>query len=299
MRGGPISRDSLADVRRGTPAAQEALLEATYAELRRIAAALMRRERPGHTLQPTELVHSAWFKLVDQARVAWTDRAHFLNIAGRAMRQVLVDHARRRGAVKRAAGRPTGHLRRRSRPRRGGQRRRPGPARRARAIRGPRSPSRTGGGSARLRRHERRRSRPRARGLASHGGARLDGRAAVARPRTEGDRPWSLSASRSSSACSSPSKKCPPPSGPPISTWPVPATQRCGRRWSRCWRTRSRASCGRGGWRPGWRRSWPTAAPPSVGTSGPYRLVEVLGEGGMGVVYRAEQTDARSSAKSL
>src|SRR5688572_24750285 len=62
----------------------------------------MRRERPGHTLQPTELVHNAWFKLVDQTQVAWTDRAHFLNIAGRAMRQVLVDHARRRGAMKRA-----------------------------------------------------------------------------------------------------------------------------------------------------------------------------------------------------
>lgn len=94
----------LEDVRRGAPAAQEALLEATYGELRRIAAALMRRERPGHTLQPTELVHNAWFKLVDQARVSWTDRAHFLNIAGRAMRQVLVDHARRRGARKRPDG---------------------------------------------------------------------------------------------------------------------------------------------------------------------------------------------------
>jgi RNA polymerase sigma-70 factor (ECF subfamily) len=92
----------LQDVRRGTPAAREALLEATYGQLRRIAGALMRRERQGHTLQPTELVHDAWLKLVDQTRVAWTDRAHFLNIAGRAMRQVLVDHARRHGAIKRA-----------------------------------------------------------------------------------------------------------------------------------------------------------------------------------------------------
>jgi len=79
----------------------EAVFEATYAQLRHIAGALMRRERPGHTLQPTELVHDAWFKLVDQSRVMWTDRAHFLNIAGRAMRQVLVDHARRRSAQKR------------------------------------------------------------------------------------------------------------------------------------------------------------------------------------------------------
>jgi RNA polymerase sigma factor (TIGR02999 family) len=91
----------LAEVRRGAPAAQEALLEASYTELRRIAGALMRRERPGHTLQPTELVHGAWLKLVDQTRVAFADRAHFLNVAGRAMRQVLVEHARRRAALKR------------------------------------------------------------------------------------------------------------------------------------------------------------------------------------------------------
>jgi RNA polymerase sigma-70 factor (ECF subfamily) len=94
----------LADAQRGAPAALEAVFEAAYAQLRQIAGALMRRERPGHTLQPTELVHSAWLKLVDQSRVAWTDRAHFLNIAGRAMRQVLVDHARRRGAGKRLDG---------------------------------------------------------------------------------------------------------------------------------------------------------------------------------------------------
>jgi RNA polymerase sigma factor (TIGR02999 family) len=94
----------LADARRGAPAALEAVFDATYAELRRIAGSLMRRERPGHTLQPTELVHDAWLKLVDQSRVEWTDRAHFLNIAGRAMRQVLVDHARRRGAKKRMDG---------------------------------------------------------------------------------------------------------------------------------------------------------------------------------------------------
>jgi len=91
----------LADARRGTPAAQEALFEATYGQLRRIARALMRRERRESILEPTDLVHDAWLKLVDQTRVAWTDRAHFLNIAGRAMRQVLVDRARRRGAVKR------------------------------------------------------------------------------------------------------------------------------------------------------------------------------------------------------
>lgn len=94
----------LAEARRGTPSALEAVFEAAYAQLRRIAGALMRRERPGHTLQPTELVHDAWLKMVDHSRVDWTDRAHFLNIAGRAMRQVLVDHARRRAAHKRLDG---------------------------------------------------------------------------------------------------------------------------------------------------------------------------------------------------
>jgi len=57
----------LAEAQRGTPAALEAVFEATYAQLRHIAGALMRRERPGHTLQPTELVHDAWFKLIDQS----------------------------------------------------------------------------------------------------------------------------------------------------------------------------------------------------------------------------------------
>ena len=94
----------LAAARQGQPAAIGAVFDATYPQLRRIAGALMRRERPGHTLQPTELVHDAWLKLFDQDRVDWTDRAHFLKIAGRAMRQILVDYARRRGAAKRPAG---------------------------------------------------------------------------------------------------------------------------------------------------------------------------------------------------
>jgi RNA polymerase sigma-70 factor (ECF subfamily) len=93
----------LQDARRGVPSAQAAVFELTYGQLRRIARALMRRERREHTLQPTELVHDVWLKLVDRSRVDWQDRAHFLNIAARAMRQVLVDHARRRGAQKRHA----------------------------------------------------------------------------------------------------------------------------------------------------------------------------------------------------
>ena len=95
----------LTEARHGEPAALEAVFEATYAELRRIAASLMRRERPDHTLQPTELVHDVWCKLVDQSRIEWTDRAHFLNIAARAMRQILVDHARNRAYAKRGGGR--------------------------------------------------------------------------------------------------------------------------------------------------------------------------------------------------
>jgi RNA polymerase sigma factor (TIGR02999 family) len=61
----------------------------------------MRRERPNHTLQPTALVGEAFLRLVDQTRIDWQDRAHFLGIAARVMRQVLVDHARERGAAKR------------------------------------------------------------------------------------------------------------------------------------------------------------------------------------------------------
>jgi RNA polymerase sigma factor (TIGR02999 family) len=85
-------------------AADDRLLALLYPELRRLASALMRRERPGHTLQATALVHEAYLKLVDGAQTDWNDRAHFLGVAARAMRQVLVDHARRRGAAKRGKG---------------------------------------------------------------------------------------------------------------------------------------------------------------------------------------------------
>jgi RNA polymerase sigma-70 factor, ECF subfamily len=74
-----------------------------YDELRRLAAAYMRRERPGQTLQATALVPEAYMRLAN-ARPAWNDRRHFVGIAARAMRQVLVDRARARGAAKRWAG---------------------------------------------------------------------------------------------------------------------------------------------------------------------------------------------------
>jgi RNA polymerase sigma-70 factor, ECF subfamily len=85
------------------PDTAERLFEAIYPELRRLARSLMRREREGHTLQPTELAHDAYLKLIDQTAVLARDRAHFLGIAARAMRQILVDHARRRRALKRGA----------------------------------------------------------------------------------------------------------------------------------------------------------------------------------------------------
>jgi RNA polymerase sigma factor (TIGR02999 family) len=84
------------------PGADE-LLPAVYGELRRLAAVYMRRERPGQTLQATALVHEAYMRLAGGGR-PWTDRAHFLAIAARAMRQILVERARARGAQKRWAG---------------------------------------------------------------------------------------------------------------------------------------------------------------------------------------------------
>lgn len=85
----------------GDPNAVDALLPIVYAELRRQAERAMRREAAGHTLQPTALVHEAYLRLVDQARVPWQNRAQFFGIAARCMRRVLVDHARARGAAKR------------------------------------------------------------------------------------------------------------------------------------------------------------------------------------------------------
>ncbi len=88
----------------GDQLARERLMEAVYGDLRRRAAAFLRRERQAHTLQPTALVHEAFLRLVDQSRASWKNRAQFLAVAARMMRRVLVDHARARGARKRDAG---------------------------------------------------------------------------------------------------------------------------------------------------------------------------------------------------
>jgi RNA polymerase sigma factor (TIGR02999 family) len=82
-------------------AVAEDLFPLVYAELRRRAAAYLRRERMNHTLQPTALVHEAWLQLSRGKRSPWVDRGHFMATAAIAMRQILVQHARRRKAVKR------------------------------------------------------------------------------------------------------------------------------------------------------------------------------------------------------
>jgi RNA polymerase sigma-70 factor (ECF subfamily) len=85
------------------PEPADAAAEAVYHELRRLAAAYMRRERPGQTLQATALVHEAYLRLAD-AGTPWKDRQHFIGVAARSMRQILVDRARARGAQKRWGG---------------------------------------------------------------------------------------------------------------------------------------------------------------------------------------------------
>jgi RNA polymerase sigma factor (TIGR02999 family) len=80
------------------------LFELVYDELRRIAARLMRGERQAHSLQPTALVHEAYLRLAGADPIPWESRAHFLRVAARAMRRILVDHARRRQALKRGGG---------------------------------------------------------------------------------------------------------------------------------------------------------------------------------------------------
>jgi RNA polymerase sigma factor (TIGR02999 family) len=87
----------------GDASAEGELIALIYAELRRIAERQMRGERPGHTLTPTALVHEAWLRLGEDAGDA-RDRIQFLALAGHRMRQVLVDHARRRNAGKRGGG---------------------------------------------------------------------------------------------------------------------------------------------------------------------------------------------------
>jgi RNA polymerase sigma factor (TIGR02999 family) len=91
-------------VQEGEPAALDELMPLVYTELRRIARAFMRRQHPGHTLQPTALVNEAFIKIFQDAPPVLVDRAHFLALMSRVMRQVLVDHARAQVAAKRGGG---------------------------------------------------------------------------------------------------------------------------------------------------------------------------------------------------
>lgn len=101
----PEAVDSiLQDLSVGCPGALDRLTPFLYRELRHLAALHMQGERLDHTLQPTALVHEVYLRLVDRCGVPWHGRAHFLGVAGRVMRQVLVDYARAKKAQKRGAG---------------------------------------------------------------------------------------------------------------------------------------------------------------------------------------------------
>lgn len=93
-------------VRNGDRAALHQLFSAVYAELRAAAHRQLRAARPGDTLQTTALVHEAYIKLAGSGRTDWRDRHHFFSVAARAMRQIIVDYARARGAQKRGGQAP-------------------------------------------------------------------------------------------------------------------------------------------------------------------------------------------------
>lgn len=88
----------------GDRAALDTLTPIVYDELRRLAAAKLSRERQGHTLQPTALIHEAYLRLVEHNQERWHSRAHFFSVASHIMREILVDHARKHSAAKRSGG---------------------------------------------------------------------------------------------------------------------------------------------------------------------------------------------------
>ena len=94
----------LLDWGRGDKAALDELMPLVYQELRRLAGAYLRNESPGHTLEPTALIHEAYLRLIDQNTPQWESRTHFFAVAARLMRHILVDHARARQTAKRGGG---------------------------------------------------------------------------------------------------------------------------------------------------------------------------------------------------
>jgi RNA polymerase sigma factor (TIGR02999 family) len=95
----------LAAIERGEPQASEQLLPLVYDELRKLAAARLAAEPPGHSLQPTALVHEAYLRLVGDADTQWDNRGHFFAAAAEAMRRILVEAGRRRQSLKHGGGR--------------------------------------------------------------------------------------------------------------------------------------------------------------------------------------------------
>lgn len=95
----------LAKVARGDDSAVAELLPLVYEQLRKLARSYFRRQRPDHTLQPTALVHEAFLRMIGSDKTALSDRTHFFAVAATAMRQILIDHARRHGAAKRGGDR--------------------------------------------------------------------------------------------------------------------------------------------------------------------------------------------------
>lgn len=91
----------LTAIEQGDANAADKLLPLVYEELRRLATHKMARESPGHTLQPTALVHEAWLRLGGGENQRWQDRGHFIGAAAEAMRRILIEHARKKKAVKR------------------------------------------------------------------------------------------------------------------------------------------------------------------------------------------------------
>ena len=108
MSSSPNSPDEvtqlLLDWNAGDSEALEKLMPLVYRELRRLAHQYLGKERAGHTLLTTDLVHEAYLRIVDQNRVRWQNRAHFFGIAAQLMRRILVDHARGKKRIKRGAG---------------------------------------------------------------------------------------------------------------------------------------------------------------------------------------------------
>jgi len=94
----------LTAVERGDPTAPEKLLDLVYEELRQLATSKMAREAPGQTLQPTELVHEAWLRLVGGKNPSFENRAHFFSAAAEAMRRILIDRARRKLTMRHGGG---------------------------------------------------------------------------------------------------------------------------------------------------------------------------------------------------